>query len=307
MRRSFSLPAGFAARLRRDPRTIARAVLGVLLLANLIAAYAVFRPVGGSAEELDSQIAALQTSAAATPDGAAAHAAAGEPHSAGSRIRATSFWARTSWTAGPPRRPFSGNWTAAAKESALRPKERSFTYDPIEGTDKFSMMTVVANYEGTYGDLLQFVNRLDKSQRFLIIDTLAGRAAAGRAGNAERADQVQYVREGRELARMKLGAERKKVVILAGLLVVALLVYLFNGGSGSSRHPGAAAVTPRPNPAASPGALPAGSAGPPATAAAGSSARRGRTSAEFRPILGHPRGQPRPDPDDHRPDAYGLT
>ncbi|HYO82501.1 MAG TPA: hypothetical protein VES20_13950, partial [Bryobacteraceae bacterium] len=52
------------------------------------------------------------------------------------------------------------------------PKERSFTYDLVEGSETMSMMTVVANYEGTYGDLLQFVNKLDKSSRFLILDTL---------------------------------------------------------------------------------------------------------------------------------------
>ena len=54
----------------------------------------------------------------------------------------------------------------------MRPRERSFAYDPIEGSDTLSMMTVTANYEGTYGDLLQFVNKLDKSARFLILDTL---------------------------------------------------------------------------------------------------------------------------------------
>ena len=65
-----------------------------------------------------------------------------------------------------------GELDAAAKSAGMKPKERSFAYDPIEGTDAFSMMTVIANYEGTYGDLLQFVNKLDKSERFLIIDTL---------------------------------------------------------------------------------------------------------------------------------------
>ena len=61
----------------------------------------------------------------------------------------------------------------------MNPKEHSFTFDPIEGSDTLSMMTVVGNYEGTYGDLLQFVNRLDKSQRFLIIDTMSATPHSG--------------------------------------------------------------------------------------------------------------------------------
>src|SRR4051794_32478320 len=56
----FSLPANLRTRAGRDPKLIARVCLGILLAANLIAAYAVFRPVGGSAEDLQEQIASLQ-------------------------------------------------------------------------------------------------------------------------------------------------------------------------------------------------------------------------------------------------------
>jgi hypothetical protein len=181
MRRSFSLPAGFAARLRRDPRTIARAVLGILLLANLIAAYAVFRPVGGSAEELDSQIAALQTSLQRRQMELQSMrqlvSRIQQARESGDKFLGSYFMDRRTASS-----TILGELDRAAKESALRPKERSFTYDPIEGTEKFSMMTVVANYEGTYGDLLQFVNRLDKSQRFLIIDTLVAAPQQGAQG-----------------------------------------------------------------------------------------------------------------------------
>src|SRR3954454_18934314 len=61
MPRSFNLkvpklPANFA----REPRMVARAVLGVLLAANLVAAFMVFRPLGGSAEELDAELANMR-------------------------------------------------------------------------------------------------------------------------------------------------------------------------------------------------------------------------------------------------------
>ena len=91
---------------------------------------------------------------------------------------------------------------------------------------------------------------------------------------------------------MKLSAERKKIIALAGLLVVALLVFLFNGSSGSSGNPGAAGSPSRPVPAAAANGFPSPS-GPDAPAAARS---RARATAEFRPRLGTQRGQPRPDP-----------
>ena len=52
MRKNFSLPT----RLKlKDPRIAVRIVLGILLLANLVAAVIVFRPFGGSAEDLERQ------------------------------------------------------------------------------------------------------------------------------------------------------------------------------------------------------------------------------------------------------------
>lgn len=173
MRKRFKLeiPPDFRARLSRDPKLVARLVLGTLLVINLIAAYAVFRPVGGSAEELEEQIVQMRSTVQ-------------QRQSALQRMRTLVARIETARSSGDE---FLGQYfmegrtksssilselDVAAKDSGVRPKERSFTHDPIEGTEAFSMMTVVANYEGTYGDLLQFVNRLDKSKRFLIIDTL---------------------------------------------------------------------------------------------------------------------------------------
>src|SRR3982751_2868501 len=176
MTRSFKLP-----KFPRDPRTLARTILGVLLLANLIASYAVFRPVGGSAEELDAQIANIQTSLQRRQLELQRMrqlvSRMQQAHDSGNKFLTTYFMDRRTASSS-----ILGELDRSSKEAGLKPKERTFTYDPIEGTDKFSMMTVVANYEGTYGDLLQFVNRLDKSQRFLIIDTLTAAPQQGGQG-----------------------------------------------------------------------------------------------------------------------------
>src|SRR5579872_1176289 len=60
MRKNFSLPvnlklaAGIPAGIK-DPRIVVRIVLGILLLANLVAAVIAFHPFGGGAEDLDRQ------------------------------------------------------------------------------------------------------------------------------------------------------------------------------------------------------------------------------------------------------------
>ncbi len=198
MPRSFklSIPPDLRTRLGRDPKTVARAILGVLLLGNLIAAYMVLRPVGGSAEELDSQIANLQSSIqrrqAELQRMRNIVARMDQARTTGDEFLGKYFLeGRTKSST------IVGELDTAAKEAGLRAKERSFNYDPIEGTDQFSMLTVVANYEGTYGDLLQFVNKLDKSSRFLIIDTLV--AAPQQGGQGLLNVQVKFnafVREG---------------------------------------------------------------------------------------------------------------
>jgi len=52
MRKNFSLPTHIKL---KDPRVAVRIVLGVLLLANLVAAVVVFRPFGGGADDLERQ------------------------------------------------------------------------------------------------------------------------------------------------------------------------------------------------------------------------------------------------------------
>lgn len=186
MLRSFklSLPPG----ARKDPRFIARAVLATLLFLNLIAVYMVVYPIGGSAEQLEQEIATLRQSIQ-------------QRQAAMTRMRALVSKIETGRATGDQflgqyfmdRRTSSSailtELDQAAKGAGMRPKERSFVYDPIEGSETLSMMTVVANYEGTYGDLLEFVNKLDKSPRFLILDTLT---AAPQAGGANLNVQIKF-------------------------------------------------------------------------------------------------------------------
>ncbi len=171
MLRNFKAPK-LPANFTREPHMVARVVLGVLLAANLVAAFAVFRPLGGSAEELDAQLTAMQ-------------AQVQQKHAGLQKLRSLVKKIEQARTAGDSfldtyfmdRRIASSSIVNEliknAKESGIKDKGTSFLFEPVEGSESLSMMTIAANYEGTYGDLLQFVNRLDRSPRFLIMENLA--------------------------------------------------------------------------------------------------------------------------------------
>jgi Tfp pilus assembly protein PilO len=67
----------------------------------------------------------------------------------------------------------------AAVKAKIRPKESAYSTEPIEGSDSLTMMQISANFEGSYPDLIQFVNLIDKSQRLLIIEGLTATPQQG--------------------------------------------------------------------------------------------------------------------------------
>jgi Tfp pilus assembly protein PilO len=69
----------------------------------------------------------------------------------------------------------------ASRESKVELRERGFNVDAIEGSNTLSMMTVTAGLEGSYDNLVKFLNLLDKSSKFLIIESLG--AAPQQTGN----------------------------------------------------------------------------------------------------------------------------
>jgi hypothetical protein len=59
-----------------------------------------------------------------------------------------------------------------AETAGVKTRENVISQEAIEGSDSLTMLTITAGYETNYQNLLKFVNLLDKSQRFLIIDSL---------------------------------------------------------------------------------------------------------------------------------------
>ncbi len=65
-----------------------------------------------------------------------------------------------------------GDLDRMAASAGIKTRERAITRDAVEGSSSLSMLTVTAGFEGAYPNLLKFMNMLDQSPRFLIVERL---------------------------------------------------------------------------------------------------------------------------------------
>ena len=154
-----------------DPKLLIRAALAVLVAANLVAAILVFKPLGGSPEDMEQQVRALEaqirqreaglktmrTVASKVEKGRADGNAFLGDYFLGERVAYSSVLTEIN---------------RIAKESKIKVKEHTFASEPIEGSADLNIMAINGNYEGTYADLMQFVNLLDRSKQLIIIESL---------------------------------------------------------------------------------------------------------------------------------------
>src|SRR5579884_2770924 len=166
MRKSFNF--NLAA---QSPARLARIVIATLAALNLIAVWFVMHPPGGSPDELHAQVRDLTVQLRqrrASLDRTRVLVSKIES----GREQGDAFLAKYFL---PRRTAYSiivGEINDLAKQSQMRSKESTFNIEPIEGSDTLSLMTISANFEGKYADLMHFINALDKSQRLLIVDSL---------------------------------------------------------------------------------------------------------------------------------------
>ncbi len=187
MPRSFKVPEGLLPGMSRlkvkDTRVLVRGVLSVLLLANVAAALIVFKPWGGSAEDLArretdlrQQLTVAQARLAKTR---ALVAKAVRAQKEGDKFLAEyTTDRRTTFST------IAAELERASQEAGIKPRPASYELEPVEGSDTLYQMTITAAYEGTYANLTKFVNLLDKSPRFLIIESLMAAPQQSNAGDA---------------------------------------------------------------------------------------------------------------------------
>jgi len=176
MSKSFSvsprlLSAGSTRLSLKDPRVLARTVLGVLLLANVVAALMAFKPWGGSAQDLareqadlERQITSLQAHLAKTK--------ALVTKAERARQDGDAFLAEYTTDRRTTFSTITAELERVAREAGIQPRPASYELNQVEGSDTLYQMNISAAYEGSYASLTKFVNLLDKSPRFLIIESL---------------------------------------------------------------------------------------------------------------------------------------
>lgn len=165
-----------AMRVLRDPKKASRLALGLLVAANLVAGAAVLRPWGGSEEELQRQrtrlLQDLKNLRASTEQlRGVVENVEKTRQQAGEFIEKYFLDRQTAYST------VLSELNALAEKAGIRPGDHVYTFDPVEGSDDLAMMTVSGNYQGSYGDLLEFVNAIDRSPRFITIERLQAQPA----------------------------------------------------------------------------------------------------------------------------------
>jgi len=155
----------------KDPRVSVRAALGTLLVLNIAAALILFKPWGGSAEDLDRRLTSMR---AQLPKQQAAleRTKLLVQKVEKARTESNQFMSKYMLNERSAYSTVLGELSSAADKVSLKPKESQYGVEPIEGSDTLEMMTVSASFEGEYSNLTKFINELDRSPRFLIIESL---------------------------------------------------------------------------------------------------------------------------------------
>jgi len=59
-----------------------------------------------------------------------------------------------------------------AKQAKIKDHGNAYGIEKIDGSENLSMLTITANFEGSYSNLLDYVKQVDRSNSFLIIESL---------------------------------------------------------------------------------------------------------------------------------------
>jgi type IV pilus assembly protein PilO len=165
--RKVSLPSTVAL---TDPKLLVRVAVGLLIAANLAAAALAYHVFDASPAALDRQLAAaiadrqaLQAQLTRTRTLSSSVEIGKEE---GDKFLSTYMTSR--------RHTYStiiGELTETAKTAGMK-AGATISLEPVQGSEDLDMMSVTLNLEGNYGQLMKFVNLLDRSPKFLIIETL---------------------------------------------------------------------------------------------------------------------------------------
>ncbi len=176
MSKSFNI-----ARLK-DPRVIMRVVIGVMLAANLGVAIVAFHPFGGSAEDLRRERVSLSTQLTQAQARLANSKQIVEKVQT-ARTQGGKFLNQYFMTPEVASAAILDELYKNAQDAGLQMAiAGSINRDPIEGSDTLIKLSAQVGFEGTYANLTKFVNLIDKSPRFLVIESMNAAAPQSQGG-----------------------------------------------------------------------------------------------------------------------------
>jgi hypothetical protein len=165
MRKSFN-PAW------KEPRIVARAIIGVLLAANLVASVIAFKPFGGSADDLRRQEAALNQQLVSLRERVEKDKQL-VAKMQNARKDTDRFLAKYVTDIRIGASTLATELDRIATEAGVKPLNVTFGEQDVEGSNGMKLISVTEGCDGTYANLTKFINLVDKSPQFLIIETLA--------------------------------------------------------------------------------------------------------------------------------------
>jgi Tfp pilus assembly protein PilO len=167
-----SIPKLPALGALKDTQVLIRLLLGILVAANLVAAGFAFHLFDDSPEQIARQVQSTNQqvlSQIVKLNQTRMHAGKVEKgREEGTKFISTYMTGR--------RKTYStiiSEIDGMSNFAGMRSKEWNIGLDAVKGSETLDMMTITANFEGDYKNLLIFINQIDLSKRFLIIESLA--------------------------------------------------------------------------------------------------------------------------------------
>jgi type IV pilus assembly protein PilO len=188
------------ARLKQ-PRVVVRAAIGLLLAANLAAAVLAFHPFGGSADDLRQRARALSDQLQAGQARVAITRRLAEKVE-GARRDGDQFLAQYVVDRRTASSALDAELFHMAQAAGVKPGQIAYEYEEIEGSDTLQMVNIQAAFAGSYQNLTRLVDLIDKSPRFLMIESIQAAAPQGKVAAMDVQFKIHtFVRGAAEEAR----------------------------------------------------------------------------------------------------------
>lgn len=168
-----------------------KVLAGALAALNAVGLFFYLAPPGGSREKLSEQITQLRHQIAATRGQTTRMRTTAAKVEAGGG-QAANFEAQYFLPKRVAYVAVVGEIQRLAKVSGLQERDVVYTEEPIEGTTDLSLLSATANYQGSYANLMRFLNESDHSPMLLMLDALTA-APQTKSGDINAAVRFQAI------------------------------------------------------------------------------------------------------------------